>query len=69
MGPRFRGDDGDGLLRRITPRNDETRLRILAARGARGVRQAVALKKFEGVGNAGCRCTRSLVCEENKHTS
>jgi hypothetical protein len=50
-------------------RHCETHFHILAAWFARGVRQAVALKKFEGVGNAGCRCTRSLVCEENKHTS
>jgi hypothetical protein len=47
----------------------QTRLRILAALIARGMQEASALKKNEGVGNAGCRCTRSLVCDENKHTS
>ena len=51
------------------PRNDgdthfdgETHLHILAARGAQGMRESLALKS-EGVGNAGRRCTRSLACK------
>src|ERR1700737_4120859 len=40
----------------------ETHLRILAARCARGAHECFALKS-EGVGNAGCRCTRSLACK------
>ncbi len=58
-------------LHAYRPRDDgfQSWLRILAAGGARVVREAFALEKTEGVGNAGCRCTRSLVCDKNKHTS
>jgi hypothetical protein len=46
----------------VAGNDDTTHLRILATRGARGLREFFTLKS-EGVGNAGRRCTRSLVCK------
>ncbi len=43
-----------------------TNLRDLAARWARVVHEAFALKKTRAWGMPGAQCTRSLVCDENK---
>src|SRR4051794_24779869 len=64
-----------GLLR--CARNDDinghtsqgnTHLRVLAARCVRGVKTIPPFHE-KGVGNAGCRRTRSLACKVKKHTS
>src|SRR6478736_3626134 len=56
-----------GISRFKQPRKPQ--LRILAALIARGVQEVSALKKSRAQGMPGAQCTRSLVCDENKHTS
>jgi len=47
----------------------QPRLHDLAALIARGVREASAPKRSRAQGMPGAQCTRSLACDENKHTS
>jgi hypothetical protein len=55
------------LLLAMTWLKFHTQLRILAAGGARGFAETSANQRAQGM--PGAQCTRSLACDENKHTS